>query len=58
MNRWAKSGILDRAFEPLQQAQVMQIKIQAVSLDSANAKVHPPMQATPDRIRTTDTSQH
>ncbi len=41
MNRWAKSGVLDRAFEQLQQAQVVQIKIEAVSLDSTSVKVHP-----------------
>ncbi len=41
MNRWAKSGGLDRAFEQLQQAQVVRIKIEAVSLDSTSIKVHP-----------------
>lgn len=29
MNRWAKSDVLDRAFEQLQRAQVVQIKIEA-----------------------------
>ena len=33
MNRWAKSGVLDRMFEELQKAQVVRIKIEAVSLD-------------------------
>lgn len=37
----AKSGVLDRAFEQLQQAQVVQIEIEAVSLDSTGIKVHP-----------------
>lgn len=41
MNRWAKSGVLDRAFAQLQLAQVVQIKIEAVSLDSTSIKVHP-----------------
>jgi transposase len=41
MSRWAKSGVLDRAFEQLQQAQVVQIKIEAVSLDGTSIKVHP-----------------
>ena len=41
MSRWAKSGVLERAFEQLQQAQVVQIKIEAVSLDSTSVKVHP-----------------
>ena len=40
MNRWAKSGVLDRAFAQLQLAQVVQIKIEAVSLDSTSIKVH------------------
>ena len=41
MNRWSKSGVLDRVFEQLQQAQVVRIKIEAVSLDSTIVKVHP-----------------
>lgn len=41
MSHWAKSGVLDRAFEQLPQAQVVQIKIEAVSLDSTRFKVHP-----------------
>ena len=41
MSRWAKSGVLDRAFEQLQQAQIVQIKLEAVSLDSTSVKVHP-----------------
>jgi transposase len=41
MNRWTKSGVLDRMFEELQRAQVVRIKIEAVSLDSTSIKVHP-----------------
>jgi transposase len=41
MNRWAKSGVLDRVFERLQHAQIVRIKIEAVSLDSTSVKVHP-----------------
>jgi transposase len=41
MNRWSKSGVLDRVFEELQQAQVVRIRIEAVSLDSTIVKVHP-----------------
>ena len=41
MNRWSKSGVLDRVFEQLQRAQVVRIKIEAVSLDSTIVKVHP-----------------
>jgi transposase len=43
MNRWSKASVLDRVFERLQQAQVVRIKIEAVSPspDSASVKVHP-----------------
>ena len=41
MNRWAKSGVLDRIFERLQEAQIVRVKIEAVSLDSTIVKVHP-----------------
>jgi transposase len=41
MSRWSKAGVLDRIFERLQQAQLIRIKIEAVSLDSTSIKVHP-----------------
>ena len=41
MSRWSKSGVLDRVFEELQQAQIVRIRIEAVSLDSTLVKVHP-----------------
>jgi len=41
MNRWAKSGVLDRVFEQLQLAQIVRIRIEAFSLDSTSVKVHP-----------------
>ena len=41
MNRWTKAGVLDRMFEELQRAQVVRIKIEAVSPDSTSIKVHP-----------------
>ena len=41
MNRWAKAGALNRLFEQLQHQQLIRIKIDAVSLDSAIVKVHP-----------------
>lgn len=41
MNRWAKSGVLDRVFAQLQQAQIMRVKIEVVALDSTLVKVHP-----------------
>ena len=41
MNRWSKSGVLDRVFAQLQHAQIVRIKIEAVALDSTVVKVHP-----------------
>jgi transposase len=41
MNRWSKSGILDRVFAQLQKEQIVRIKIEAVALDSTIIKVHP-----------------
>ena len=41
MNRWSKSGVLDRVFEQLQREQIVKIKIEAVALDSTIIKVHP-----------------
>src|ERR1700704_2762878 len=41
MNRWSKSGVLDRVFGQLQRARIVRIKIEAVSLDSTIVKVHP-----------------
>ena len=41
MNRWSKSGVLDRVFEQLQREQIVRIKLEAVSMDSAIVKAHP-----------------
>ena len=41
MNRWSKSGVLDRIFEKLQLEQIVRIKIEAIALDSTSVKVHP-----------------
>jgi transposase len=41
MNRWSKSGVLDRVFEQLQREQIVRIKIEAIALDSTIVKVHP-----------------
>ena len=41
MNRWAKNGVLDQVFEKLQLEQIVRIKIEAFSLDSAIVQVHP-----------------
>jgi transposase len=41
MNRWSKSGVIDRVFEKLQLEQIVRIKIEAIALDSTSVKVHP-----------------
>ena len=41
MNRWAKSGVLDRVFSELQHQDIIRVKVEAVSLDSTMVKVHP-----------------
>ena len=41
MNRWSKSGVLDRVFAQLQHTQIIRVKIEAVALDSTIVKVHP-----------------
>ena len=41
ISRWAKKGILERAFLRLQQLGIIQIQANVVSLDSTCIKVHP-----------------
>ena len=41
MNRWSKSGAMDRVFEKLQLEQIVRIRIEAFSRDSTSVKVHP-----------------
>jgi hypothetical protein len=41
MSRWAKSRVLNTVFTSLQQKQIITIKINVVSIDSTNIKVHP-----------------
>ncbi len=41
MSRWSRNGVLDRVFTELQRAQIVSIRIEAVSLDSTIVKVHP-----------------
>ncbi len=41
INQWAKSGVLQKVFEQLQQQQIIHIEIEAVSMDSTSIKVHP-----------------
>jgi transposase len=41
INRWAKSGVLERIFRTLQEEQISGKQIRVVSLDSSSVKVHP-----------------
>ena len=41
MSRWAKAGVLDCLFEQLQRQRLMQVRIEALSLDSTIMTVHP-----------------
>ena len=41
MSRWAKTGVLNTVFTQLQKKQLITVKIDVVSLDSTNIKVHP-----------------
>lgn len=41
VNRWAKKGVLEKAFLRLQQLGIIQIQVNVVSLDSTCIKVHP-----------------
>ena len=41
MMRWSQAGVLDRVFEQLQRQRLMQVHIEAISLDSTTIKAHP-----------------
>ena len=41
MNRWSKTGVLNRVFEHLQKEHLVRLKLEAVSMDSTIVKVHP-----------------
>ena len=41
VNRWAKKGVLDRVFSVLQEADVINIQVDQISLDSTIIQVHP-----------------
>ncbi|MCD8457124.1 transposase [Xylella taiwanensis] len=49
MNRWVKPAVLNQPFEPLQQAQVVQIDSQTMLLDSMRVKVPPESTGTPQK---------
>ena len=41
MNRWSKSGVLDRVFACLQKEGIIALRMEVLSLDSTTVKVHP-----------------
>lgn len=41
MNRWSKSGVLERVFEQLSEEGIVKAEMSVVSLDSTTVKVHP-----------------
>jgi transposase len=41
INRWAKSGVLERILHAFQEEQITDKRITVVSLDSSSVKVHP-----------------
>ena len=41
ISRWSKAGVLDRIVAELQEAHILRLRIEAVSLDSTDIKVHP-----------------
>lgn len=41
INRWVRAGVVDRVFTELQKRQLIEIRVEAVSLDSTSIKVHP-----------------
>ena len=41
MMRWSQAGVLDCVFEQLQRQRLMQVRIEAISLDSTTIKAHP-----------------
>ncbi len=41
MNRWSKSGVLDRVFAAMQEEAIIQVRVAVMALDSTSVKVHP-----------------
>ena len=40
-NRWSKNGTLSKIFMELQRLEIVKIRIEKISIDSTNIKVHP-----------------
>ena len=41
LNRWSRSGVVERVFARLQEEQILAVKVEVLSLDSTSVKVHP-----------------
>jgi transposase len=41
ISRWAKGGVLDKAFAKLQEKQIVRVNIEVISMDSTSIKLHP-----------------
>jgi transposase len=41
VSRWARMGVLDKAFAKLQEKQIISIKIDVICMDSTSVKIHP-----------------
>lgn len=49
MRRWSQLGVLERVFDHMQRERIVQIRIEAVSLDSTSIKVHPDAAGAPKK---------
>jgi transposase len=41
VSRWARRGVLDKAFAKLQEKQIVRINVEVISMDSTSVKIHP-----------------
>jgi transposase len=41
VNRWAKSGVIQRVFEEMQRERILGIHVDFMAIDSTSAKIHP-----------------
>jgi RNA-binding protein YhbY len=41
MNRWSKSGVLEKIFKALKEEDVIKVKIESICIDTTSVKVHP-----------------
>jgi transposase len=46
VSRWARRGVLDKAFAKFQEKQIIRIKIDVICMDSTSVKIHPDASGT------------